>query len=81
MMAIAPPNHRNAVRPNRWSSTGIGGARPMPVTDGRDSGQIALLGPSSGCSAAWIGIPAILQRPAPRCGATTIITPRKLKSP
>ena len=77
MMAIAPPNDRNAVRSNRWSSTGIGGVR----TNGRGSGQIAILGPRSGCSAAWIGILGILRRPAPWRAATTIITSRKLKSP
>jgi hypothetical protein len=81
MTAIAPPNDRNAVRSNRWSSTGLGGVRPMAVTNARGSGQIAILAPRSGCSAAWIGIPGILQRPAPWCAATTIITSRKLKSP
>ena len=79
MMAIGPPNDRNAVRSNRWSSTGIGGVRPMALTNGRGSGQIAFLGPRSGCSAAWIGILGILRRPASWRGATTIITSRKLK--
>jgi len=81
MMAIGPPNHRNAVRPNRWSSTGIGGVRPMALTKCRGSGQIAILGPRSGCSAAWIGILSILRRPASWRGATAIITSRTLKSP
>jgi hypothetical protein len=80
-MAIAPPNDRNAVRSNHWSSTGIGRVCPIAVTNGRGSGQIVILGPRSGCSAAWIGIPGILRQPAPSCGATTIITSRKLKSP
>jgi len=53
----------------------------MVVINGRGSGEIAILGPRSGCSAAWIGILAILRRPAPWCEATTIITSRKLKSP
>jgi hypothetical protein len=79
MMAIGPPNGRNAVRSNRWSSTGIGGVRPMALTNGPGSGQIAILGPRSGCSAAWIGILDILRRPASWRGATTIITSRKLK--
>jgi hypothetical protein len=61
MMAIGPPNDRNAVRSNRWSSTGIGGVRPMALTNGPGSGQIAILGPRSGCSAAWIGILGILR--------------------
>ena len=52
MMAIGPPNDRNAVRSNRWSSTGIGGVRPMALTNGGGSDQIAILGPRSGCSAA-----------------------------
>jgi hypothetical protein len=56
MMAIGPPTKRNAVRSNRWSSTGIGRVRPMALTNGPGSGQIAILGPRSGCSAAWIGI-------------------------
>jgi hypothetical protein len=81
MMAIAPPNDRNAVRSNRWASTGIGGVRPMAVSNGRGSGQIAILGPRPGCSAARIGILGILRRPAPWCGSTTIITARALKSP
>ena len=81
MMAIAPRNDRNAVRSNRWSSTGIGKVSPIAVTNGRGSGQIAILGPRSGCSAAKIGIPGILRQPAPWCAATTIITSRKLKSP
>ena len=81
MMAIAPPNDRNAVRSNRWSSTGIGGVRPMALTNGRGSVQIAILGPRSGCSGAGIAIPGILRQPAPWCGAITIITSRKLKSP
>ena len=79
MMAIGPPNGRNAVRSNRWSSTGIGGVRPMALTNGPGSGQIDILGPRSGCSAAWIGILGILRRPASWRGATTIITSRKLK--
>ena len=53
----------------------------MALTNGRGSGQIAILGPRSGCSAAWIGILGILRRPAPWRGATTIITSQKLKSP
>ncbi|HME28112.1 MAG TPA: hypothetical protein VKI44_43455 [Acetobacteraceae bacterium] len=53
----------------------------MALTNGRGSDQIAILGPRSGCSAAWIGILGILRRPAPWRGATTIITSRKLKSP
>ena len=81
MMAIGPPNGRNAVRSNRWSSTGIGGVRPMALTNGPGSGQIDILGPRSGCSAAWIGILGILRRPASWRGATTTITSRKLKSP
>jgi hypothetical protein len=81
MTAIAPPNDRNAVRSNPWSSTGIGAVRPMAVTNGRGSGQIAIPGPRCGCSAARIGIPGILWRPVTRCRATTIITSRKLKSP
>jgi hypothetical protein len=81
MTAIRPPNDRNAVRLNRWSSTGIGGVCPKAVTNARGSGQIATLGPRSACSAAWIGILGILQRPAPWCAATTIITSRQLKSP
>jgi hypothetical protein len=81
MIAVGPTNHRNAVRSNRWSSTGLGGVRSMAVINGRGSGQIAILGPRSGCSAAWIGILGILQRPAPCCGATTIVTSRALKSP
>jgi len=80
-MAIAPPNDRNAVRSNRWSSTSIGAVRPIAVTNGRGSGQIAILGPCSGCSAAWTGILGLLRRPAPWRDATTIITSRKLKSP
>jgi hypothetical protein len=81
MTTIGPPNDRNAVRSNRWSSTGFGGVCPMAVTNPRASGQIPLLGPRSGCSAAWIRILGILQRPAPSRAATTIITSRKLKSP
>ena len=81
MMAIGPPNDRYAVRSNRWSSAGIGGVRPMALTNARGSDQIAILGPRSGCSAAGIGILGILRRPAPWPGATTIITSRKLKSP
>ena len=84
MMAIGPPNDRNAVRSNRWSSTGIAKclAPDGAVADGPGSGQIAILGPRSGCSAAWIGILGILRRPASWRGATaTIITSRKLKSP
>jgi hypothetical protein len=81
MMAIGPPNDRNAVRSNRWSSTGLGGVRSMAVTNGRGTGQIAILGARPGCSAARISIPGIVQRPAPCCGATTIITSPKLKSP
>ena len=81
MMAIAPPNDRNAVRSNRLSSTGIGGVRPMALTNGPGSGQIDILGPRSGCSAAWIGIRGLLRRPAPWREADTIITSRKLKSP
>jgi hypothetical protein len=81
MIAVGPANDRNAARSNRWSSTGIGGVRSMVVINGRGSRQIAILGPRSGCSAAWLGIPGILRRPAPWCGATTIITSRKLKSP
>jgi hypothetical protein len=81
MMVIGPPNHRNAIRSNPWSSTGIGGVRPIAVTNGRGSGQIAILRPRSGCSAGWIGMLGTLRRPAPWCGATTIITSRKLKSP
>jgi hypothetical protein len=81
MTAIGPPNDRNAVRSNPWSSTGIGGVRPMAVTNARGTGQIAIHGPRSGCSVPWIGIPRILRQPAPWCGATTIITSRKLKSP
>ncbi len=34
----------------------------MALTNGRGSGQIAILGPRSGCSAAWIGILSILRR-------------------
>jgi len=81
MIAVGPTNHRNAVRSNRWSSTGLGGVRSMAVTNRRGSGQIATFGARPGCSAARIGIPGILRRPAPCCGATTIITLRKLKSP
>jgi len=51
----------------------------MALTNGPGSGQIAILGPRSGCSAAWIGILGILRRPASWRGATTIITSRKLK--
>jgi hypothetical protein len=54
---------------------------PDALTNGPGSGQIAILGPRSGCSAAWIGILGILRRPASWRGATTIITSRKLKSP
>jgi hypothetical protein len=53
----------------------------MALTNGRGSGQIAILGPRSGCSAAWIGILSILRRPASWRGATAIITSRTLKSP
>jgi hypothetical protein len=81
MIAVGPTNHRNAVRSNRRSSTGLGGVRPIAVTNGRGSGQIAILGPRSGCSAARIGSLGILRPPASRCAATTIITSRKLKSP
>jgi hypothetical protein len=81
MTAIGSPNGRNAVRSNRWSPTGLGGARPMAVTNGRSSGHFTIIGLRPGCSAAWIGILGILQRPAPWCAATTIITSRKLKSP
>ena len=81
MMAIGPPNDHNAVRSNRWASTGLGEMRPMALTNGRGSDQIAILGPRSGCSAAWIGILDILRRPASWRGATTTITSRKLKSP
>jgi hypothetical protein len=80
-MAIGQPNDRNAVRSNRWSATSIGGVRPMALTNGRGSGKIAIFGARPGCSAARIGIPGILRRPAPWRGATTIITLRKLKSP
>lgn len=81
MTVFGPPNNRNAVRSDPWSSTGIGGVRPMAVTNARGSGQIAILGPRSGCSAAWIGIPGILRQPPPWCPATTIITSGQLKSP
>ena len=81
MMAIGPPNDRNAVPSNHWSSTGLGGVRSMAVTNGRGTGQIAILGPRSSRWAVWIGILSILRRPAPCCAATTIITPPKLKSP
>ena len=81
MTAIGPPNDRNAVRLNRWSSTGIGAVCSMAVTNARGSGQIVTLRPRSGCSAAWIGILGILRQPAPSRAATTIITSRKLKSP
>ena len=81
MMAIGPPIDRNAVRSNRWSSTRLGGVRPMALTNGRGSDQITILGPRSGCSAAWIGIRGLLRRPAPWREAATIITSRKLKSP
>ena len=81
MMAIGPPNDRNAVRSYRWSSTGLGGVRSMAVTNGRGTGQIAILGPRFGCSTACIGILGILRRPAPCCETTTIITSPKLKSP
>jgi hypothetical protein len=81
MIAVGPTDHRNAVRSNRWSSTGLGGVRSMAVTNGRGTGQITILGPRSGCSAACIGIPGILRQPAPWSPATTIITSRKLKSP
>jgi hypothetical protein len=81
MIAVGPTNHRNAVRSNRWSSTGLGGVHSMAVINGCGRGQIAILGLRSGCSADWIGILGILRRPAPWCGATTIITSRKLKSP
>jgi hypothetical protein len=53
----------------------------MVVTNGRGTGQIAILGPRSSRWAAWIGIPGILRRPAPCCEATTIITSPKLKTP
>ena len=53
----------------------------MIIDNGRGSGQIAVFGPRPGCSAARISIPGIVQRPAPWCGATTIVTSRALKSP
>ena len=81
MMAIGPPNDRNAVRSNRWSSTGLGGVRSMAVTNGCDTGQIAIRGPRSSRWAVWIGILSIRRRPAPCGGPTTIITSPKLKSP
>jgi hypothetical protein len=81
MIAVVPPDRRNAMRSNRWSSTGIGGACSMIIDNGRGSGQIAVFGPRPGCSAARISIPGIVQRPAPWCGATTIVTSRALKSP
>jgi hypothetical protein len=48
----------------------------MALTNGPGSGQIAILGPRSDASAAWIGILDILRRPASWRGATTIITSR-----
>jgi hypothetical protein len=81
MIAVGPTNHRNAVRSNHWSSTGLGGVHSMAVINGRGSGQIAILGARPGCSAARIGILGNLRRPAPWRGATTISTSRKLKSP
>ena len=56
IMAIGPPNDRNAVRSNRWSSTGLGGVHSMVVIKARGSGQIAIFGARPGCSAARIGI-------------------------
>ena len=81
MMAIGPPNDRNAVRSNRWSSTGLGGVHSIAVINGRGSGQIAIFGVSLGCSAARIGTLGIARQPAPGPGSTTIITSRALKSP
>jgi hypothetical protein len=81
MIAVGPPNDRNAVRSNRWSSTGIGGVRPMALTNGRGSGQIAIFGARPGCSAARIGTLGIARQPARGSGSTTIITSRALKSP
>ena len=81
MMAIAPPNDRNAVPSNRWSSTGLGAVRSMAVTNARGTAQIAILAPRSSRWAVWIGIRSILRRPAPCRAATIIITSPKLKSP
>jgi hypothetical protein len=81
MIAVGPANHRNAVRSNRWSSTGLGAVRSMAATNSPGSGQFTIFETRPACSDAWIGIPGILRQPAPWCGATTIITSRKLKSP
>jgi hypothetical protein len=81
MIAVGPTNHRNAVRSNRWSSTGLGGVHSMAVINGRGSGQIAIFGARPDCSAARIGTLGIARQPARGPGSTTIITARALKSP
>lgn len=81
MIAIGLPEDRNAVRSNRWSSTGIGGARSITTRSDHSSSQIAAIQRRPGCSAARIGILRITRRPVAWCGATTIVTSRALKSP
>jgi hypothetical protein len=81
MIAVGPTNHRNAVRSNRWSSTGLGGVRSMTVITRRGSGQIGIFGPRRGCAAAGIGILGIARHPARWSASLTIITSRTLKSP
>jgi hypothetical protein len=81
MIAVGPTNHRNAVRSNRWSSTGLGRVHSMAVINGRGSGQTAIFGACPGCSAARIGTLGIARQPPQGPGSTTIITSRALKSP
>jgi hypothetical protein len=79
MIAVDPTNHRNALRSNRWSSTGLGGVHSMAVINGRGSGQTAIFGARPGCSAARIGTLGIARQPARGPRPTTIITSRALK--
>jgi len=81
MIAVAPSDHRNTIRLNRWSSTGIGGVRSMTASNGRRRDQIVPILRPTGCPVARIGTLGIARRPAPSCASPTVTTSRALKSP
>jgi len=81
MIAVAPSDIRNALRSNRWSSTGTVGVRSMMASNVRRRDQIVPILHPTGCPIARIGTLGIARRPAPWCGSSTIITSRALQSP
>jgi hypothetical protein len=55
MRAIAPPDHRATVRPTRWSSTGVGGARSINANYALSSGRLWSVEPRRAASQTQIG--------------------------